>query len=118
MAVDLVSFLLRGREQLQFSNNEGRQRIYTSCSYSLEPVCATDQANVTSARYRSATVFRADPTHAQLSKLNHMRKYTRLSSSKAYERLGTRLVMQEAAIVKSHRNVRSASAFIICIGQS
>ena len=25
-----------------FSDNEGRQRIYTSCSYSLEPVYSTD----------------------------------------------------------------------------
>ena len=35
---------LHGRGQLQFSDNEGRQRIYTSCSYSSEPVCAADQA--------------------------------------------------------------------------
>ena len=25
-------------------DNKGRQRIYTTCSYSSEPVCATDQA--------------------------------------------------------------------------
>ena len=29
--------------QLEFSDNEGRQQIYTSCSYSLEAVCTTDQ---------------------------------------------------------------------------
>ena len=28
----------------EFSDNKGRQRIYTSGSYSSDPVCATDQA--------------------------------------------------------------------------
>ena len=57
--VDLVYFLacvthrvegwekgefLCGRGQLPFSGNKGRQRNYTSCSCSSEPVCDTDQA--------------------------------------------------------------------------
>ena len=50
-AVGLVYFprawcegeFLHGRGQLQFSDNKGRQRIYTSCNYSSEPICATDQ---------------------------------------------------------------------------
>ena len=40
---------LRGQVQLQFSDNEGRQRISlekkkSSRGYSLEPVCTTDLA--------------------------------------------------------------------------
>ena len=36
------SEFLHGKGQLQFSDNEGRQQMYTSCSYSSESICITD----------------------------------------------------------------------------
>ena len=52
---------------MQFSDNDKMQQIHTS----------------------RATVFRAVPAHAQLSKSIHVRKCTRLSSN-THENLGTR----------------------------
>ena len=41
-AIKYTAMHIHGRGgQLQFSDNERRQQIYTSCSYSSEPACTT-----------------------------------------------------------------------------
>ena len=75
---------LHGQGQLQFSDSEGRQGIYTSCSYSSKHICTTDcmlkhyhQQKVE--KYNNPLI---DPAHAQLCELNDVRKSTTLFSVK------------------------------------
>ena len=64
---------LRGRGQLQFSDNRGRQRIYISSSTSPETVCATNQMLKQCHQQKVEKCNRAVAAHAKLSKLNHVR---------------------------------------------
>ena len=86
----LKDTFLHGRGQLQFSDNEGRQRIYTFCSYSSEPNCTTDQAlkQCHQQKVEKCNRLSSGPCPRAINKSNHVSKSTRLSSGKAHESLG------------------------------
>ena len=115
-----------GRGQLQFSDSEGRQQIHTSCSYSSEPVCATDQAlkhcHQQEGREVQPSFERSLPTrNYNVSKSNHVRKYTRALQRRA-ESLGMRLTQGRSFLcpypytvrwysIQQQDTLRKASAF-------